>query len=134
LTNNINASQRQEDIEPCRLASKALIYSVPFASQNFKVENERNYIMERLFLACTHQHEEIVENALHCLREITTQEYECMQFYFNKICEVTANLAKHPSSRVGAQAYEYWTTLVEDETERSTKGVKCIGYIYSCKE
>jgi len=59
-----------------------------------------------------------VENALHCIREVTTQEYETIQFYFNKICEVTANCAKHISPKVGAQAYEYWTTLVEDETER----------------
>jgi len=72
LTNNISNSLNPEDIEPCRLASKAFIYSVPYASQNFRVENERNFIMERLFLACTHQNEEIVENALHCIREIMT--------------------------------------------------------------
>jgi importin subunit beta-1 len=49
LSNNIGASQKAEDVEPCRLASKALIYSVPFASQNFKVSNERDYIMDKLF-------------------------------------------------------------------------------------
>lgn len=32
LTNNISNSVKPEDIEPCRLASKALIYSVPYAS------------------------------------------------------------------------------------------------------
>lgn len=79
LTNNISGNSLVEtEIEPCRLASKAMIYSVPHATQNFKVEQERNFIMERLFQACQHSNEEIVENALHCLREFTTQEYESM--------------------------------------------------------
>jgi len=85
--------------------------------------------MERLFSACESPNEEIVDNALQCIREITTQEYECVQYYFTKICEVTARMCKHPSSKVGAQAYEYWTTLVEDETERTLKNVTCMGYI-----
>ena len=37
LTNNINGTAKPEDEEPCRLASKAMIYSVPFSTQNFKV-------------------------------------------------------------------------------------------------
>lgn len=111
-----------------------MVHSVPFAVNNFRVEEERNFIMERIFLACQNQNEEIVDNALQCLREFTTQEYESIQFYFMKICEVTAMCAKHPDIKVGAQAYEYWTTLVEDETERTTKGVTCMGYIQSCTE
>ena len=130
LTNNIATAEE----EASRLATKAMIYSVPFSSQNFKVQQERDYIMDRLFQACQSQNEEIVENALHCIRELTTQEYECMQFYFNRICEATSVLAKHPSPKVGAQAYEYWTTLVEDETERVSKGVMCMGYIRGCYE
>ena len=90
--------------------------------------------MERLFNSCTHQNEEIVENALHCIREITTQEYTSVKHYFNKICEVTSMLSKHSSPKVGAQAYEYWTTLIEDETERTLKGVECMGYIRSCSD
>jgi hypothetical protein len=85
--------------------------------------------MEKLFGACNHQNEEIVENALYCLREYMTQEYEVMQDYFQKLCMATSTLAKHPSSRVGAQAFEFWTTLVEDETERTLKNVLCLNYI-----
>ena len=90
--------------------------------------------MTRLFEACQHQNEEIVDNALQCLREITTQEYESMTFYFEKICAATSALSKHPSMKVGAQAFEYWTTLVEDETERTQKGVNSIGYVRSCAD
>ena len=45
LTNNIATPEE----EASRLATKAMIYSVPFASQNFKVQQERDYIMDRLF-------------------------------------------------------------------------------------
>lgn len=90
--------------------------------------------MERLFQACQHQNEEIVEYALQCLREITTQEYDTMHFYFDQLGLATSTLAKHPASRVGAQAFEFWTTLVEDETERIQKNVTCLGYINSCYE
>lgn len=105
---------------------------MPHASQNFRVEQERDFIMERLFSACQHSNQEIVENALHCLREISTQEYESIQYYFDKMWMATSTLAKHPASGVGAQAFEYWTTLVEDETERIAKGVSCVGYINRC--
>ena len=75
-----------------------------------------------------------MDYALQCLRDFTTQEYENIQYYFQQICELTAMCAKHPDPKVGAQAYEYWTTLVEDETERTVKGVTCLGYIQSCSD
>jgi hypothetical protein len=34
------------------------------------------------------------------------------------ICRVTEAATKNLSARVGAQAFEFWTTLAEDETER----------------
>jgi len=34
---------------------------------------------------------------------------------------------------VGAQAFEFWTTLAEEETERTAKGT-CKNYIESCKD
>lgn len=90
--------------------------------------------MQRLFLATHHQDEEIVESALHVIREVMTQEYEVMQFYFNEICEATARCASHSTNKVGATAFEFWTTLVEDETERTEKNAPCLQYIYRCKE
>lgn len=73
LSNNIKGTlENDADFEACKLAIKAMVFSIPYSSQNFKVEGERNFIMEKLFGACQHQNEEIVENALTCLREITT--------------------------------------------------------------
>ena len=129
LTNNIICSQNPQEEEPCRLAVRAMLYSIPYASQNFLVKNERDYIMDRIILACQSPNEEIAENALACLTDITTQEYENIDEYFLRMCEATYLAASHTSPKIGARAFEYWTTLIEDETERTQKNVVCRGYI-----
>lgn len=69
--------------------------------------------------AVMHVHdEEVQEYALSCLREIAVQEYDCTQFFFNEICRVTEFGTQQASNKVGAQAFEFWTTLAEEETER----------------
>ena len=73
LTNNITADGQ---IESSKLSIKALLYSIPYTAPNFKVEQERDFIMEKVFTACNLPDEEIQEYALHCLREIAVQEYE----------------------------------------------------------
>jgi len=42
-------------------------------------------------------------------------------------------LTKSEVNKVGAQAFEFWTTLAEDETERMKKGTSN-NYIESCKD
>lgn len=42
LTNNITENG---PVEPSKLSIKALLYSIPYVSPNFTVENERNFIM-----------------------------------------------------------------------------------------
>ena len=54
LTNNIDAKN-----ETTRLSIKALIYSIPYTSPNFKVEQEREFIMQKIFTACAIDDEEI---------------------------------------------------------------------------
>ena len=87
LSNNAGCSQKQEDLEPCRLASKALIYAIPYMSQNFKVQNERDYIMKKFFEMCQQQNDEILENALICIREITTQNMRVWGFISSKFAK-----------------------------------------------
>ena len=65
LINNISAAP--EALEPTKLAIKALPNAVPYASQNFKVDAERDYIMEKIFIACESSDEEIRESALNTL-------------------------------------------------------------------
>ena len=91
--------------------------------------------MNKIFSACeTSGDDEIIVNCLMSLREISTQEYESIQFYFTKICEVTSNASQNENAEVGASAFEFWTTLIDDETERKLKGGMCMNYVESCKE
>ena len=88
--------------------------------------------MRRIFDSMQCPDEDIIEGCLTCLREISTQEYDSIQFYFDEICAVTSNAAANQADKVGAQAFEFWTTLIEDETERRAKNVKCYDYVSNC--
>lgn len=46
---------------------------------------------------------------------------------------MTEAATKSASPKVGAQAFEFWTTLAEEETERRLKGTSQ-NYIESCKD
>lgn len=56
LTNNI---EKSENIEPTKLSIKALLYSIPYISPNFKIEQERDFIMNKIFIACEMEDEEV---------------------------------------------------------------------------
>jgi len=66
------------------------------------------------------------------LNELARQEYESIQFYFGKICEVTAHAAKNDEKEVGAQGIEFWTSLAEEELRRKNKRGSVNDYIMQC--
>jgi len=72
LVNNINKGDTDLTREPCRIAIRALVPSIPYASANFLVQHEKDFIMERVFMACYSDNEDIVESALTCLTDITS--------------------------------------------------------------
>ena len=72
LVNNINKGDTESTQEPCRIAIRALVASIPYASANFLVQNEKDFIMDKVFMACYSPNEDIVESALTCLTDITT--------------------------------------------------------------
>jgi importin subunit beta-1 len=57
LTSNI--TEDQASVEPTRLSIRALLYSIPYTSPNFQVPAERDFIMQKVFLACKHGDEEV---------------------------------------------------------------------------
>lgn len=72
--------------------------------------------MTKIFEACEKSDDEdIIVSCLISLREISTLEYDSLQHYFAKICDVTSNASQNPSENIGSQAFEFWTTLIEDE-------------------
>ena len=100
LINNISASP--DAVEPTRLAIKSLPNAIPYADQNFKVTAERDYIMEKIFVACDCPDDEVREYALNTLQEIATHQYDSVEIYFKQICTVTASAANSDNDKVGA--------------------------------
>ena len=47
---------------------------------------------------------------------------------------MTSTASQNPSELIGQSAFEFWTTLIEDEKERKEKNGPCMNYIDSCKD
>ena len=74
-----------------------------------------------------------MELGLECLRDIAVQEYESVQYYFLEICKVTEAATHSTSSKVGAMAFEFWSTFAEEEIERKSNGDDFKNYIEPAK-
>ena len=85
--------------------------------------------MDRLFDAFKVADEDVRVIAMQTLVELGKQEYASVEFYFQRICEVTSHCAKSDDEKVGAQGIEFWTSLAEDELNRLKKGLPCKNYI-----
>jgi hypothetical protein len=55
---------------------------LPYASRNFKVQQERDFIMGKLFEAFRVTDEDTKTVAMQTLVEIARQEYESVEYYF----------------------------------------------------
>jgi importin subunit beta-1 len=86
LTTSIDKDEasapNSQGLPATKLAVKALLHSLPYATQNFKVENERNFIMQKVFDAIFVSDVNIRENAMQVLVELARQEYEALQSQF----------------------------------------------------
>lgn len=64
------------------IASKALLRSIAFAGQNFLVQNERDFIMAKIFESLEIGEVQVREAAMQTLVELVHLQYEYIQFYF----------------------------------------------------
>lgn len=128
-----NISEEAGAVEITKVAVKALQSSISYATKCFADETDRRFIMEKILKSCAHPDEEIKENALICLRDIGEHEYFCIEEYFQQVCQVTGAAAKSEQPKVGASAFEFWTTLAEVETEKKKQNQPIKQYIDQCK-
>ena len=77
-----NISAAPDALEPTKLAIKALPNAIPYANQNFQNPQERDFIMEKIFLACESADEEVRESALNTLQEVGTLQYDSVEVYY----------------------------------------------------
>lgn len=73
----------RQHLEKGTLSSiKALSTSISFARQNFEIESQRTYLLERICQACYEQNEDVVVYSLMCLRDISSFEYQYLEPFF----------------------------------------------------
>lgn len=132
LTSNIAAAPEQQ--EPCKLAVRALLHSIPYTTVNFQNAEQREFIMAKVLEAMRAPDVGIRETAMQCLVEIGRQEYEHMGAYINQIAELTRQVAFNDDMRVGTQGIEFWTTVAEVEYARVEKGGQILGFVSSFKD
>ena len=113
LTTNIHTDPAQK--KSTLLAIRALFLALPYASQNFKIQNERDFIMKQLFGAFQVDDEEIKIVAMQSLVEVARLEYDAVEYYFAEIAAITSAAAKGEDEKLGAQGIEFWTSLAEEE-------------------
>ena len=117
LTTSING-QEGAGFPVTKLAVKALLHAIPYAEQNFKVEHERNFVMQKIFEAIEIADVDVREHAMQSLVELARQEYEYLEMYFQSIAACTAKAATSDDQKVGAQGIEFWISLTDEELRR----------------
>ena len=133
LTNNIS-KEAANDVS-CRLAIKALLYSIPYTTVNFQNQQERDFIMAKIIdEALQSSNVTIRETAMQCLVEICRQEYNMLGSYIEKLCQVTSHVARNDASEVGSQGIEFWTTLAEVEIARLEKQGSTLNFVATYKD
>ena len=123
-------------IKSTLLSVKAFFLALPYASRNFQVPAERDYIMQHLFeafkVAPSSDSEEVKVVAMQTLVEVARLEYEAVDYYFPQIAQITSDGAKGEDEKLGAQGIEFWTSLAEEEQARIRKNGHVKGYISRC--
>jgi len=105
----------EQDLAVKLAATKALSNALEFASKNFEVEQERNYIMQVICEACTCASDEIKEHAYQCLCRIAELYYGKLEFYIQKLLELTIVAITTQQDNVARQAIAFWSAVCDTE-------------------
>ena len=108
MVTNVNP----ENVDLTKLAIRAFYHSIPYAKNCFSNPTDRTFIFDRVIASLNAQDEEIIEKGLQCLSEFVVHGYEYLDTHFIQMAGATETCSKSESSRVGAQAFEFWTSLI----------------------
>lgn len=108
----------QADMDVRVAATEALQNAMEFATENFKRENERNYIMQVVCEGTLSPDPRVRHASYECLVTIATHYYEHLQVYMKDIFDLTCRTVRYDEESVALQAIEFWSTVAEEEAER----------------
>mmetsp|Transcript_3159 Transcript_3159/g.6379 ORF Transcript_3159/g.6379 Transcript_3159/m.6379 type:complete len:902 (-) Transcript_3159:347-3052(-) len=107
----------EQDLNVKLAAVKALQNALEFASTNFQVQTERDYIMTVICEACNAPTDEVKESAYQCLCRIADLYYEQLPAYIQTLLEMSLTAIKTQSDAVARQAIAFWSSVCDMEYE-----------------
>lgn len=119
LTAIVQGAQKDEPDTSVRLtAINALVNSLEFIGNNFRLETERNYIMEVVCEATQADDTDLQVAAYGAMARIMSLYYEYMGFYMEQaLFSLTVNGMRSSNENVACMAVEFWSTVSEEELE-----------------
>jgi importin subunit beta-1 len=121
------AGMRDATMEVKSAATKAMENSLEFTEKNFQNGEERNVIMTAILENTACANIEVQEHAFMCLVKVAENYYDHLPAYMEQIFGQTAQAIKQSGvaggpdeeERIGLQAMEFWTSVCEEEAERT---------------
>mmetsp|Transcript_40729 Transcript_40729/g.89010 ORF Transcript_40729/g.89010 Transcript_40729/m.89010 type:complete len:864 (-) Transcript_40729:79-2670(-) len=97
-------------------ATRAFYHAVVLAQRSFRVDRERDFIMEVVSETCRTQGSELVQiAAFECLVQIATEYYDFLMPYMNTLGPLTWDTIRGASEKVAIPAMEFWSTVCDEE-------------------
>lgn len=121
VSNNILTAvvqgMRETDMTTKLEATRAFYYAVVLAQQNFRNDNERQFIMTVVSEVCRCQGSESVQiAAFECLVQIATEYYDFLSpSYMNVLGPLTWEMIRGANEKVAIPAMEFWSTICDEE-------------------
>mmetsp|Transcript_25568 Transcript_25568/g.35285 ORF Transcript_25568/g.35285 Transcript_25568/m.35285 type:complete len:852 (+) Transcript_25568:355-2910(+) len=116
LTAVVQGMRKEEPDNEVRLAAATALYNaLDFVEDNFKKDQERNYIMQVTCEATQCQDTRVRRMAFECLVQIHNCYYEHMAPYISDVFNLTVKATREDEEEVALQAIELWSTLCEVE-------------------
>jgi importin subunit beta-1 len=109
---------QQHDVEVRLAATEAMHNALAFVEENFKRDNERNYIMQVVCEGTCSPDTRIRQASYECLVAIATEYYPYLAPYMSTIYDLSAWRIRNDDESVALQAIEFWSSIAEEEAER----------------
>ena len=125
IVNNLNSNN---NIDVLKYTVTTFLYFLPFAKKNFETDIERKYLVDKVLelLNVQNMREDIIEELLKCLVEISRLYYLFIGPYMNEITNITCRYIKHKSNKIIIQAIEFWCTLTCEEIKLGKNNISTL--------
>ncbi|XP_065834901.1 importin subunit beta-like [Oscarella lobularis] len=119
LTAVMQCMRKEEPSFDVRLAAtRALLNSLEFTTENFEKESERNYIMEVICEATQCSDERVKVAALQTMVKVVSLYYQHMETYMGRaLFPISIEAMKSPTDDVCLQGIEFWSSICDEETD-----------------